>query len=36
MEIRDEHFFQAGFDISLKEEFNYNQSYYNEQVKVEH
>lgn len=36
MENLDEHFFQAGFGVSLKKEFNYNQSYHTEQVKVEH
>lgn len=36
MENLDEHFLQAGFVISLKEEFNYNQSCHTEQVKVEH
>lgn len=36
MEILDEHFLQAGFGILLKGEFNYNQSYHNQQVKVEY
>lgn len=36
MENFDEHFLQDEIGVLQKEEFNYKQSYHNEQAKVKH